>query len=398
MSQTYIQNLLSVLYAFLKLGITSFGGPAAHLGYFRKEFVENRAWFTESQYAQLVAIAQFLPGPASSQVGFAVGLLRAGWLGALIAFISFTLPSVAVMLAVAWFLPSLQSDIAIMLTAALKVLACIIVTDAVLAMFRQFCLSISRALIAIVAFTVLMLYSVNALMLILLFISAIVGGVIFKNEPQAEIINWQAPFSNRLAYFLIAIFVIIFGLSFWYVSEPTTLSGIFSGFYQTGSLVFGGGHVVLPLLEEQWLTNNIVSKADFLAGYGAAQMLPGPLFSFAAYIAALLPVSNQAAAVSIALAGIFLPGFLLMAAALPIWVRLSQYNFLRGAIIALNAAVVGILASVLIDPVLLSGIQVWPDALITLIAVLLLQTKKLAMIWVILLSLLIHLTINLSFG
>ncbi|MBT8450065.1 MAG: chromate efflux transporter [Gammaproteobacteria bacterium] len=398
MKPTYLQNLLSVLYAFLKLGITSFGGPAAHLGYFRKEFVENRAWFTESQYAQLVAIAQFLPGPASSQVGFAVGLLRAGWLGALVAFISFTLPSVAIMLGVAWFLPSLQSDIALMLTAALKVLACIIVTDAVLAMFRQFCLSISRASFAILAFIVLMLYSVNALMLMVLLISAIVGSVIFKNETQVEFSHWQAPFSNRLAYFLIATFVIIFGLSFWYLGDPTSLSGVFSGFYQTGSLVFGGGHVVLPLLEEQWLSNNIISKADFLAGYGAAQMLPGPLFSFAAYIAALLPVSNQTAAVCMALVGIFLPGFLLMAAALPIWVRLSQFNFLRGAIIALNAAVVGILASVLLDPVLLSGIQQWPDVLIIVIAVLLLQTKKLAMIWVILLSLVVHLAVNLISG
>jgi chromate transporter len=405
---------LEVLTTFLRLGCTSFGGPIAHLGYFQRELIDRRHWTSPDAYAEVVALAQTLPGPASSQVGFALGLLRAGWLGGLAAFTAFTLPSAVLMLALALGSAHLTSPLALAILHALQLVAVAVVAQAILAMQRTLAPDIPRlALAAATTALVLLLPTPYTTLLAVLLGAAI--GILFLHPkpltPNAPVLTLPRHTTLLSATaFTLLLAVSLFGL---HNSAPTPLA-VFSAFYRTGALVFGGGHVVLPLLETAVVAPHWVSQPTFLSGYGAAQALPGPLFSFAAYLgAATQTVAGPAtqttatsatqAAVSaahpiafalIALFGIFAPGLLAMAAILPLWTSLRQLPHLRSALTGVNAAVVGLLLAALIRPLATSTLRHPADFLFAAAALLALTRFK-APSWTIvlaavLLALLIH--------
>lgn len=332
---------------FLRLGLTSFGGPVAHIGYFREEFVTRRAWLSDGDYAELVALCQFLPGPASSQVGFALGLMRAGWLGALAAFHGFTLPSALVMVAVAMGagLSELSGVIA-----ALKLVAVAVVAQAVIGMARSLCPDGPRAAIAVAAVALLAVLSGPWAMVAVIAGGALAGAGL-RLDSGAGQGGLHIPVARPVALGAAALFALgLLGLPL--------LAGQGAGFaladamFRAGALVFGGGHVVLPLLQAELVATGQVSDSAFLAGYAAAQAIPGPLFTFASYLGAL----GGATAALIATLAIFAPGFLLLIAALPFWQALRALAPLRAGMAGANAAVVGILGAALYDPVFTSAV------------------------------------------
>ena len=356
-------SALTVFSVFLGLGLTSFGGPVAHLGYFRRELVERRRWLTEAAYAELVALCQFLPGPASSQTGFAIGLRMAGVPGALAAFIGFTLPSALLMLAAAYSLALASHTWFGPIVHGLKLVAVSVVAHAVVTMARTHCRSLARATLAILALIILLLSPHPLATPAIILIAGLTGLII---APRTTAPAPAAPSSSGLRTPLIVIGIfaaLLIGLPLLRQFAPTPLIAAADSFYRAGALVFGGGHVVLPLLQSE--TAQTISPETFLAGYGAAQALPGPLFSFAAYLGALLNgASPNLIIAAIALVMIFLPGFLLVAAALPLWSRFSRHSRATGFVLAVNAAVVGVLAAALWRPVITSAISAPIDAAI----------------------------------
>jgi chromate transporter len=344
--------------AFLKLGLTSFGGPIAHLGYFRREFVERRAWLGETQFTHLLALCQFLPGPASSQLGFSLGLLRAGWAGGLAAFLGFTLPSAILMFAFAAFLPMLAGPAGDAAIHGLKLVALVVVAQAVLGMSRQLCPDAPRATIAAIAAS-LVLLSGRAWVQLVVIALGLAAGIVFcrKVQPLAGE-QLELRYGTALGAAALAAFAaLLVGLPVLAHSQGGLLA-VADGFYRAGALVFGGGHVVLPLLRETVVASGWVSPDDFLAGYGAAQAVPGPMFTLSAYLGARLPADlGGAVGAAVALGAIFLPGFLLLAGILPLWARLARHERAAQAIAGVNAAVVGILAAALYDPVWTSAVQ-----------------------------------------
>ena len=350
---TAVSRLTEVFGAFLKLGLTSFGGPIAHLGYFRDEFVVRRRWLSEKAYADLVALCQFLPGPASSQVGMALGLQRAGVTGAVAAWLAFTLPSAIALMAFAYGMATYPEWADSGWVHGLKLAAVAVVAQAVWGMGRTLCPDRARATLALaVAFVVLSVPGAVFQVLAIL-----VGGFIgwrflpfADHEPHVSI---GFPVSRRVGFWLLlGFFALLLGLP-----ALVTVSGIraldaFEAFYRAGSLVFGGGHVVLPLLHAEVVPSGWVSDADFLAAYGAAQAVPGPLFTFAAYLGVVMngPVSGWSGAL-ICLIAIFLPAFLLIVGVLPFWERLRRYKSVAAAFNGVNAAVVGLLLAALYDPI-----------------------------------------------
>jgi chromate transporter len=361
---------MEVFLAFLKLGLTSFGGPIAHIGYFRRELVERRRWVNEAQFAQLLALCQFLPGPASSQLGFGLGLLRAGGAGALAAFIAFTLPSALLLIAFAAVLPGLSGEVGQAAIQGLKLVACAVVADAVLRMFRQLCPDWHRRMIALLAAALLVLVAAPTAQWMVLLLGALAGFLLLSGlGPTSAGEGLGSPHGPRLGVTLLAIFAgLLLGLPLLATGAPE-LASVADAFYRAGALVFGGGHVVLPLLEESVVSPGWVDGDAFLAGYGAAQAVPGPMFSFSAYLGVLLaPGPNAVITATVALVFMFLPGFLLIAGILPFWEGLSGNPRARGAIAGVNAAVVGLLAAALYDPILTAGITDPVDLLIALIA------------------------------
>lgn len=353
---------------FLKLGLTSFGGPIAHLGYFRKELVERRRWLSESQFSQLLAICQFLPGPASSQLGFSLGLLRAGWLGAMAAFLAFTLPSALLLVGFASMLPFLSGQIGGAAIHGLKLVACAVVADAVLGMSRTLCPDAQRRSIALLAASALLLMG-SAWSQLFVVLAGAVAGVIFCRESVAVGEGHiQVAYGKRLGTILFAIFLsLLVALAF--LPPETGLYAVAAAFYRAGALVFGGGHVVLPLLEESVVEVGWVTRESFLAGYGAAQAVPGPMFAFSAYLGAIIPGEHGSwLGASIALVFMFLPGFLLVAAALPMWQAISHNPTAVNAIAGVNAAVVGLLGAALYNPIFTSGITSDSDLAIVLVS------------------------------
>jgi chromate transporter len=357
-----------VVTAFLKLGLTSFGGPIAHLGYFRREFVERRNWLGDSQYAQLLALCQFLPGPASSQLGFSLGLLRAGWLGALAAFLAFTLPSALLLFAFAAMLPQLSGTVGGAAVHGLKLVALSVVAQGVLGMTRQLCPDVPRLTIAALAAAVLLVSGHAWVQLLVVVMGALAGLVVCRKVAPVPGGGLHLRYGPALGWTLLALFLLLL------VGLPLAAhgrDGLFSvaeAFYRAGALVFGGGHVVLPLLEETVVEPGWISRGDFLAGYGAAQAVPGPMFTLAAYLGARLP-GNDGGVVgaSIALAAIFLPGFLLIAAVLPLWRTMAGHPVAARTIAGINAAVVGLLGAALYDPVWTSAVRGPVDVAIGLI-------------------------------
>jgi chromate transporter len=341
------RTALEVFLTFLKLGLTSFGGPIAHLGYFREEFVVRRHWVDDAAYTDLVALCQFLPGPASSQVGFSLGLIRAGYPGALAAWIGFTLPSALLMTAFAYGAGELNNPMGLGVLHGLKLVAVAIVAQAVWGMAAALCPDRSRASIACVA-TVIILSSNSSIAQIgvLLF-----GGIAGLRLCRASVPRIERPLripvSRRVGIVALTVFfVLLAGLSIL----GTRSQGIelFDGFYRSGALVFGGGHVVLPLLSKAFVASGWVSQDSFLAGYGAAQALPGPLFVFAAYLGVVNNHSPHGiAGAALGIAAIFLPGFLILLGTLPFWDTLRQRVGMQAVMRGINAAVVGLLGAAL---------------------------------------------------
>jgi chromate transporter len=347
-----------VFSAFLKLGLTSFGGPIAHLGYFRNEFVLRRRWIDESGYGDLVALCQFLPGPASSQVGFALGLRRGGFLGALAAWTGFTLPSALVLTAFALAATAFAGPVGTGLIHGLKLVAVAVVAQAVFGMARTLTPDRQRASIALVA-TLIVVFAAGAWgQIAAIACGALAGLVLCRDGPAANTRALSFPVSRRAGLACLVAFFALFGLA-PLLATATGWQGVslFQAFYRAGALVFGGGHVVLPLLQAEVVGPGWVGGDAFLAGYGAAQAMPGPLFTVAAYLGAIMgPAPNGIAGAAIALIAIFLPGMLLLLGVLPFWDRLRSRPLAQAAMRGANAAVVGILAAALYSPVWTSTI------------------------------------------
>lgn len=353
-----------VFRAFLVLGLTSFGGPIAHLGYFREAFVEKRKWLSDRAYADVVALCQLLPGPASSQVGMALGLQRAGYAGMFAAWFAFTMPSAVLMVGFAYGLEYFAVDPQAGWVLGLKAAAVAVVANAVLAMARSLAPDRERATIAVGAMILSLLIPWVAGQVAVIVLAALIGLVWLKAAPP-PMLMWDR-FNVRVPRWVSVLALLIFaglliGLPLLASSTKNLGVDLADIFYRAGSLVFGGGHVVLPLLQSQ--TSELVSHDLFLAGYGAAQAVPGPLFTFAAYLGAETGMGITGAA--IALVAIFLPSALLIIGALPFWERLRHAPKVQRALMGVNAGVVGLLAAALYTPVFTEGI---PDAMAMIIA------------------------------
>lgn len=377
-------SVWQVFVTFLKLGLTSFGGPVAHVGYFKQTLVDQYHWLSANQFAQLLAICQFLPGPTSSQLGFGLGLLRAGWLGAIAASLAFTLPSAILLIAFAVFLPYFSGSLGEAIIHGLKILAFAVVAQAVLSMLRALCPDKQRIIIATIACVMVLLVNTIAVQLIVI-IGGAVAGLFFCRHIQIKADDQLAVFySPRLGIIILTLFaLLLIGLPLLAAINPQAFS-IADIFYRAGALVFGGGHVVLPWLETAMVDHGLMSSDQFLAGYGASQAVPGPMFAFSAYLGWLLsPESNSLGFAIIALISIFLPGFLLLIGVLPLWQKISQSAKAAQAIAGMNAVVVGLLGAALYDPIFTSAILNASDLAIGLIAFVLLTSLRLSMLSVI---------------
>lgn len=347
-----------VLAAFFRLGLTSFGGPVAHLGYFREEFVVRRKWFEDRTYADLVALCQFLPGPASSQVGIAIGLSRAGYPGAIAAWTGFTLPSALLLVAFAYGVATIGDAAGSGWLHGLKIAAVAVVAQAVLGMMRTLAPDRERATLALAA-TALVLAVPSALGQIGAIALGGVAGLLFlrSREPVEHASLPLTVTRSAGACFLAVFFALLIGLPLLAAAFPHQSVKLFEAFYRAGSLVFGGGHVLLPLLQASVVPPGWVSNDLFLAGYGAAQAVPGPLFTFTAYLGAVMgPQPNGWAGAALCLVAGFLPSFLLVLGALPFWEGLRRLPLAQAALRGVNAAVVGLLLAALYNPIWMTGI------------------------------------------
>ena len=370
---------------FLRLGLTSFGGPVAHLGYFRDEFVVRRRWLTEQSYADLVALCQFLPGPASSQVGMALGLMRGGWGGALAAWVGFTLPSALALALLGLGFSAGGFGMPVGLVQGLKVVAVAVVAQAVWGMARGLCATVGRAALMLVACAVTLLQPGVVGQLAVMLGAGVLGWWVWGRKQAsagampgatADTLDaWAVPLSRRGGLVLLAVFAALLVVLPWSVAVVSGANGtasalaVVDAFYRAGALVFGGGHVVLPLLQSAVVEPGWVSADAFLAGYGAAQAVPGPLFTFAAFLgAAMEPGWAGAGLALLGILGIFLPAFLLVAGALPWWAPLRQRAWARGVLAGVNAAVVGLLLAALYQPVATSALHNAADVALALVA------------------------------
>lgn len=363
-------NPWAVFLIFLRLGLTSFGGPVAHLSYFRDEFVLRRRWLSERSYEDLVALCQFLPGPASSQVGMALGLSRCGYIGAAVAWAGFTLPSAIMLMLFAFGISSESTVISAGALHGLKVVAVAVVAQAVWGMARNLCQDVSRITI-MAASACLMLTQPSAWGQVgVIGVAALAGRLLFKPESDVTHESFSASISHRAGLFWLTAFVVILlGLPFLTTLVPDQTLMMTDGFYRAGALVFGGGHVVLPLLQTLVVPTGWVSNESFLAGYGAAQAVPGPLFTFAAFLGASMDTGlpNWLNGL-ICLFAVFAPSFLLVAGALPFWDSLRRNIGMQAALAGINAAVVGLLLAALYQPVWTSAIHAPQDFAFALVA------------------------------
>lgn len=350
--------VFEVLWVSLRLGLTSFGGPIAHLGYFHDEYVKRRKWIDEQSYADLVALCQFLPGPASSQVGIAIGIARARLLGGLAAWIGFTTPSALALVAFAFGVGAVAGATDAGWLHGLKVVAVAVVAQAVWGMARSLCPDRERATIAILAAMVTLAWPTSAGQLSSIAAGAIIGLIIFPGTALSSLSHMRFPVAKATGIAAwILFFALLAGLPLLRHAVPSQGLEVFDSFYRVGSLVFGGGHVVLPLLQAEVVGPGWVTDEQFLAGYGAAQAVPGPLFTFAAYLGAVMATEPTGwSGAAIALTAIFLPSFLLVAGALPFWDLLRSVPVFQSALKGINAAVVGLLLSALYHPVWTSAI------------------------------------------
>jgi chromate transporter len=369
---------LEVLLAFSKLGMSSFGGPIAHIGYFREEFVVRRRWLDEHAYADLVGLCQFLPGPASSQVGFSLGLMRAGYLGGLAAWTGFTLPSAIALVFFARGANALQGPLGTGLLHGLKLVAVAIVAQAVWGMARTLCPDRARASIALVATLVILISASSGAQILAIALGGVAGLWLCRTAPQAPTGHVSVPVSRALRLAALALFLLLL-VALPVLRNLGTSQGLalFEAFYRSGALVFGGGHVVLPLLREAVVVPGWVSDDVFLAGYGAAQAVPGPLFTFAAYLGAVVtPQPHGLAGAALGLVAIFLPGMLVLVGTLPFWDALRRRVSAQAIMRGVNAAVVGLLGAALYHPLWTSSVETPPDLGLALVGFVLLNAWR----------------------
>jgi chromate transporter len=365
-----------VLLIYLKLGLSCFGGPIAHIGYFRDEFVVRRRWLDESAFADLVALCQFLPGPASSQVGFSIGLMRAGYLGAAAAWTGFTLPSAILLVLFAYGAGNLHGAIGAGLLHGLKLVAVAIVAQAVWGMARTLCPDRERASIAAIAALIILFSGTSLAQIAAIAFGALAGLWLCRSAAPSAPGHLVVPVSRRAGVAaLIAFFALLAALPF--LRNLGSGAALFEAFYRSGALVFGGGHVVLPLLREAFVTPGWVSDDAFLAGYGAAQAVPGPLFTFAAYLGAVAnPSPHGVAGAALGLIGIFLPGILVLSGTLPFWDSLRRKNGAQAVMRGVNAAVVGLLGAALYNPLWTSSVHAPGDFAVALVGFVLLTAWR----------------------
>lgn len=352
--QGRMKRLLEIGMVSTRLGLTSFGGPIAHLGYFHEEYVRRRKWLNEQQYAELVALCQFLPGPASSQVGIGIGVMRAGILGGIVSFLGFTLPSVIALMIFALIVQQVSVEGTGWLH-GLKLVAVAIVAQAILGMAPKLTPDLKRKAIALLAMVAVLLWQTVYTQLIVIALAGLIGYIVYRQQAVASAEGIHFPISRTIGVTcLLAFFALLALLPV--LRELTSLHWVamVDRFYRAGSLVFGGGHVVLPLLEREFVPNGQLSEQAFLAGYGATQAVPGPLFTFAAYLGTVMEGWSGGI---IAIVAIFLPAFLLVLGALPFWNDLRRNAAIQGAFMGVNAAVVGILIAAWYDPIWTSSIR-----------------------------------------
>lgn len=368
-------SVWQVFVVFLRLGLTSFGGPVAHLGFFRDEFVVRRKWFSEQSYADIVALSQFLPGPASSQVGFAIGLIRAGIPGAFAAWTAFTLPSAIALVLFAIGIAHFHMMSGSAWLQGFKIAAVAVVAKAVLGMMRSLAPDKERAGLAVVAAMIVLAIPTAFGQVLAILFGAAIGLVILQNaqstDPQQSFPVAVSPRAGVLA--LVLFFTLLIVLPLWASQTADQNVALVDSFYRSGALVFGGGHVVLPLLQAEVVPTGYVNADQFLAGYGAAQAVPGPLFTFAAYLGAQIGGWGTAA---LCLIAIYIPSFLLVYGAMPFWNALRQTTWAGSALAGINAAVVGLLLAALYNPVWTSGILSISDFALAVAAFLALHLWK----------------------
>ncbi|MDR3421868.1 MAG: chromate efflux transporter [Xanthobacteraceae bacterium] len=377
-SAASVGNAAEVFAAFLRLGLTSFGGPIAHLGYFHEEFVVRRRWLDERIYADLVALSQFLPGPASSEVGIAIGLSRAGYLGALAAWAGFTLPSAAALVLFGYGVGALGGVLHSGWLHGLMVAAVAVVAQAVLSMMRSLAPDRERATLAVAAAILASALPSSFGQIGAIVLGGIAGRIWLRGEPPDDHVGLPHPVSRGAAIAAIAaFFALLIALPLASAALPSHALHLFDAFYRAGSLVFGGGHVVLPLLQAAVVPPGWIDNDTFLAGYGATQAVPGPLFTFSAYLGTVMtPAPNGWSGAILCLVGMFLPAFLLIIGALPFWDALRRKAWAQATLRGVNAAVVGLLLAALYHPVWTSAITTTGDFLLGAAAFLLLFLWK----------------------
>ncbi|HTT07843.1 MAG TPA: chromate efflux transporter [Gammaproteobacteria bacterium] len=377
---------LEVLAEALKLGMTSFGGPIAHLGYFERVYVRRLRWLSAEEYTGLVALCQLLPGPASSQVSFLIGLRRAGWPGAIAAFLGFTLPSALLMYLFAVFAPRVQGSMMGGVLHGLKLVAVAVVAQAVLSMARRLSPDPLRALIAAAAMTILLI-SGGTLMQMGVLVLGAVGGLAGCRRVHWPAMRLHDSIGNRAAGAALALFLaLLMGLPLAAAALPGGMTALADIFYRAGALVFGGGHVVLPLLRDALVPGGWMTDDAFLAGYGFAQAMPGPLFTVSAYLGAVVaPQGGMLPSAGVALGFMFLPGLLIAIAGLRLWALINAAPLASGALAGVNAAVVGILGAALCTPVWTTSVHDYRDAVIAVAGLLLLERWRVPPIAVVIL-------------
>jgi chromate transporter len=377
-----------VLRTFLVLGVSSYGGPIAHIGYFRNEFVVRRHWLDEPAFADTVALCQFLPGPASTQVGICIGLLRAGYPGALAAWIAFTLPSAIALTLFAYGAVRLAGPVGAGLLHGLSVVAVAIVAQAVWNMARALCPDRQRVAIALVSLAIILMVDSSLAQLIAIAMGALAGAWLCRESASGTARHLAMPVSRRVGFASLALFgALLAGLPLLTGLGASHSLALFAAFYHSGALVFGGGHVVLPLLREAFVGPGWVNDDAFLAGYGAAQAIPGPLFTFAAYLGAIVQgPPHGIAGAALGLIGIFLPGILILFGALPFWDTLRRRVSAQAAMRGINAAVVGVLGAALYHPIWTSSVRTAADFGLALLGFVLLTVWRAAPLLIVVIS------------
>ena len=387
-------SFTEMFWVFFKLGLTSFGGPIAHIGYFHKLFVEQKKWFSAEEYAEIVSLCQFLPGPTSSQVGMSIGLKCGGISNAFAAWLGFTIPSMLIMIAAGYGILTFDGTNLTTILHVLKLLAAAVILQAVLSMAKTLTPDWTRRILALTA-TIILVVNPTALMQLFVLGAGTIAGIFLSGNKSAEIQKTEsksktysyASFIQKLGPVSAIIFgILLFALPLLAIAYTSPIIEIANIFFQSGALVFGGGHVVLPLLQSQLVPNGLISHTDFMAGYGMAQAIPGPLFTFAAYLGVMMPTGLPAWVSGIVcLIIIFLPAILLVLAVIPFWDSIRGNSYIQAGLYGINAVVVGLLLAALINPILILSLKSGFDIIIILGLFLLLVFSRLP-VWLVILG------------